>query len=107
MRDLDRSAWGSPSAARQQRITRTGRSHIGVQPQILVGKPYSDGFERGAVVQSGCDFAEDNTQGSLWEDRVVLDEVFFARYEITPCPCSRRRSVSSVTARCHLISTSG
>jgi len=29
------------------------------------------------------------------------------RFGITPCPCSRRRFVSCVTARCHLIFTSG
>jgi hypothetical protein len=39
----------------------------------------SDGFERGAIVRSGLRFQpEDSSQGSLWEDRVVLDETFSA-----------------------------
>jgi Plasmid encoded RepA protein len=47
----------------------------------------SDGFERGAIVRSGLRFhAEDSTQGSLWEDRVVLDEVFFAALRDHPVP---------------------
>jgi hypothetical protein len=47
----------------------------------------SDGFERGAIVRSGLRFhAEDSTQGSFWEDRVVLDEVFFAALRDHPVP---------------------
>jgi hypothetical protein len=47
----------------------------------------SDGFERGAIVRSGLRFhAEDSSQGSLWEDRVVLDEVFFAALRDHPVP---------------------
>ena len=59
----------------------------------------SDGFERGAIVRSGLRFhAEDSTQGSLWEDRVVLDETFYAALGIIPCLCSRPQSASSGTA---------
>lgn len=37
-----------------------------------------DGFERGAIIRSGLRFhAEDSAQGTLWEDRVLLDEAFF------------------------------
>ena len=47
----------------------------------------SDGFERGAIVRSGLRFhAEDSTQGSLWEDRVVLDETFYAALRDHPVP---------------------
>ena len=47
----------------------------------------SDGFERGAIVRSGLRFhAEDSAQGSLWEDRVVLDETFYAALRDHPVP---------------------
>ena len=47
----------------------------------------SDCFERGAIVRSGLRFhAEDSTQGSLWEDRVVLDETFYAALRDHPVP---------------------
>lgn len=47
----------------------------------------SDGFERGAIVRSGLRFhAEDSAQGSLWEDRVVLDESFYAALRDHPVP---------------------
>ena len=47
----------------------------------------SDGFERGAIVRSGLRFhAEDSFQGSLWEDRVVLDETFYAALRDHPVP---------------------
>jgi hypothetical protein len=47
----------------------------------------TDGFERGAIVSSGLRFhAEDTAQGSLWEDRVVLDETFYAALRDHPVP---------------------
>src|ERR1700760_4813240 len=47
----------------------------------------ADGFERGAIVRSGLRFhAEDSVQGSLWEDRVVLDETFYAALCNHPVP---------------------
>jgi hypothetical protein len=47
----------------------------------------SDGFERGAIVRSGLRFhTEDGVQGSLWEDRVVLDETFYAALRDHPVP---------------------
>jgi hypothetical protein len=46
-----------------------------------------DGFERGAIVRSGLRFhAEDTVQGSLWEDRVVLDETFYRALRDHPVP---------------------
>lgn len=46
-----------------------------------------DGFERGAIVRSGLRFhAEDSVQGGLWEERVVLDEVFYASLREHPVP---------------------
>lgn len=47
----------------------------------------ADGFERGAIVRSGLRFhVEDSSQGTLWEDRVVLDEVFYAALRDHPVP---------------------
>ena len=47
----------------------------------------ADGFERGAIVRSGLRFhAEDKAQGTLWEDRVTLDEVFYASLRDHPVP---------------------
>src|SRR5215469_3004959 len=47
----------------------------------------SDGFERGAIVRSGLRFhAEDSAQGALWEERVVLDETFYAALRDHPVP---------------------
>jgi hypothetical protein len=47
----------------------------------------ADGFERGAIVRSGLRFhAEDAAQGSLWEDRVVLDETFYLALRDHPVP---------------------
>ena len=47
----------------------------------------ADGFERGAIVRSGLRFhAEDQAQGSLWEERVVLDESFYEALRDHPVP---------------------
>ena len=47
----------------------------------------SEGFERAAIIRSGLRFhAEDPDQGSLWEDRVVLDEGFYAALRDHPVP---------------------
>jgi hypothetical protein len=47
----------------------------------------ADGFERGAIVRSGLRFhVEDVTQGTLWEDRVTLDEVFYSALRDHPVP---------------------
>ena len=47
----------------------------------------ADGFERGAIVRSGLRFqAEDVSQGSLWEDRVILDETFYTALRDHPVP---------------------
>lgn len=47
----------------------------------------ADGFERGAIVRSGLRFqSAEASQGSLWEDRVVLDEVFYAALRDHPVP---------------------
>lgn len=47
----------------------------------------ADGFDRGAIVRSGLRFhAEDMAQGTLWEDRVLLDETFFAALREHPVP---------------------
>lgn len=77
----------------------------------------SDGFERGAIVRSGLRFhAEDSTQGMLWEDRVVLDETFYAALRDHPVPLLeaairqlRERSMSLdiyiwLAWRCHELS---
>jgi Plasmid encoded RepA protein len=77
----------------------------------------SDGFERGAIVGSGLRFhVEDIAQGLLWEDRVVLDEAFYAALRNHPVPVLeaairqlRDRSMSLdiyvwLAWRCHQIS---
>jgi hypothetical protein len=47
----------------------------------------NDGFERSAIVRSGLRFhASDSAQGTLWEDRVVLDETFHAALREHPVP---------------------
>ena len=51
----------------------------------------ADGLRHGAIVGSGLRFhAEDSTQGSLWEDRVVLDETFYAALRDHPVPSRSR-----------------
>jgi len=45
------------------------------------------GFKRGAIVDSGLQFAiGDNAQGRLWEDQVVLDPVFYKALRDHPVP---------------------
>lgn len=45
------------------------------------------GFKRGAIVDSGLQFAVNNTkQGTLWEDQVVLDPVFYKALRDHPVP---------------------
>src|SRR5271165_6411948 len=47
----------------------------------------SRGFKRGAIVDSGLQFAAgNNAQGSLWEDQVVLDPVFYKTLRDHPVP---------------------
>jgi hypothetical protein len=47
----------------------------------------ADGFARGAIVKSGLRFhAEDKQQGTLWEERVSLDETFYAALRDHPVP---------------------
>lgn len=47
----------------------------------------SRGFKRGAIVDSGLQFAVgDSAQGSLWEDQVVLDPVFYKALRDHPVP---------------------
>jgi len=68
----------------------------------------TDGFGRGAIVQSGLFFREDNgEQESLFEDVVSLDETFYQALSDHPCRCSRARFGSSRTNRCRWTSTSG
>jgi Plasmid encoded RepA protein len=46
-----------------------------------------EGWARGAIVTSGLRFkVPENNQGSLWEDRVVLDEVFWKDLRDHPVP---------------------
>lgn len=45
------------------------------------------GFKRGAIVDSGLQFAiGDTAQGSLWDDQVVLDPVFYKALREHPVP---------------------
>jgi hypothetical protein len=46
-----------------------------------------EGWARGAIVTSGLRFkVREDSQGSLWEDRVVLDEVFWKALRDHPVP---------------------
>lgn len=46
-----------------------------------------EAWARGAIVTSGLRFkVPENTQGTLWEDRVVLDEVFWKALRDHPVP---------------------
>ena len=45
------------------------------------------GFKRGAIVDSGLQFAAgDGAQGSLWEDQVTLDPIFYKALRDHPVP---------------------
>jgi hypothetical protein len=45
------------------------------------------GFKRGAIVDSGLQFAvDDGVQGTLWEDQVTLDPVFYRALRDHPVP---------------------
>lgn len=49
----------------------------------------ADGWSAGRIVNSGLRFNDtisDGMQGSLWEDRVVLDEIFFKALQDHPVP---------------------
>ncbi len=47
----------------------------------------SRGFKRGAIVDSGLQFAvNDSSQGNLWEDQVVLDPTFYKTLRDHPVP---------------------
>jgi hypothetical protein len=47
----------------------------------------SRGFKRGAIVDSGLQFAAgDTAQGTLWEDQVTLDPVFYKALRDHPVP---------------------
>ena len=50
------------------------------------GRP-SDGFERGSIIRSGLFFRDEGTeQGSLFEDTVTLDDLFFQALRNHPVP---------------------
>jgi hypothetical protein len=44
------------------------------------------GFKRGAIVDSGLQFAIGDAQGTLWEDQVTLDPVFYKALRDHPVP---------------------
>jgi len=49
----------------------------------------ADGWSAGRIVNSGLRFNDtigDGSQGALWEDRVVLDEIFFRALQDHPVP---------------------
>jgi hypothetical protein len=66
-----------------------------------------EGWARGAIVTSGLRFkVPEDSQGTLWEDRVVLDEVFSTALRDHPVPLMeaairqlRDRSMSSISTR--------
>jgi hypothetical protein len=65
------------------------------------GEDSSRGFKRGAIVDSGLQFAVgDSAQGTLWEDQVTLDPVSIKPCGITPYRFKKRRSASSEIDQC-------
>ena len=51
------------------------------------GEDGGRGFKRGAIVDSGLQFAvADSAQGTLWEDQVTLDPVFYKALRDHPVP---------------------
>lgn len=79
---------------------------------------FSVGFERASIVHSGMQFhADDADTGKSWEDRVVLDEAFYAALQKNPVPlletaikqlCDRSMSLDIyvwMAWRCHQLTT--
>jgi hypothetical protein len=59
-----------------------------------------EGWARGAIVTSGLRFkVPEDAQGNLWEDRVVLDEVFWKALRDHPVPLLEARSGNCAIAR--------
>ena len=66
---------------------RTGRPDLRLHPEVLLGGRHAEGWARGAIVTSGLRFkVPEDSQGSLWEDRVVLDEMFWKALRDHPVP---------------------
>ena len=85
------AAWGCPGAVKPAR--RCGSRPPG-SPPANCGSSWegdtADGWMKGGFVRSGLRFhardEDDGRQPSLWEDRVVLDEVFYEALRRHPVP---------------------
>ncbi len=79
-------SWGGETGkALREQATRIAACHLRFEWE---GETNS-GYDKGGFVRSGLRFhqrAEDDRQGSLWEDRVVLDEVFYEMLRKHPVP---------------------
>ncbi len=79
-------SWGGETGkALREQATRIAACHLRFEWE---GETKS-GYDKGGFVRSGLRFhqrAEDDRQGSLWEDRVVLDEVFYEMLRKHPVP---------------------
>ena len=65
------------------------------------------GFKRGAIVDSGLQFAaSDGIQGTLWEDQVTLDPVFYKALRDHPVPL-QEAAIRQFRDRCPSTYTSG
>jgi hypothetical protein len=79
-------AWGGETGkALKEQAARIAACHL----RFSWEGDSADGWVKGGFVRSGLRFhtrPEDNRQASLWEDRVVLDEVFYDALRKHPVP---------------------
>lgn len=78
-------AWGGETAkALREQAARISACNL----KFFWDDDREEGWTRGAIVTSGLRFhtMTDNSQGSLWEDRVVLDEGFYKALQEHPVP---------------------
>src|SRR4051794_25015837 len=79
-------SWGGETGkALREQAGRIAACHL----RFDWGGEKSSGFDKGGFVRSGLRFtkkAEDDRQGSLWDDWVVLDEVFYDQLRKHPVP---------------------
>jgi hypothetical protein len=79
-------SWGGETGKTlREQATRIAACHLRFEWEGEAAK----GYEKGGFVRSGLRFhsrSDDRRQGTLWEDRVVLDEVFYEVLRRHPVP---------------------
>ena len=85
------------SAARRRTACANRRRGFPPAPSSFSGKTNGrEGWARGAIVTSGLRFkVPEDSQGSLWEDRVVLDEIFWKALRDHPVLCWSRHPAAA------------